>query len=167
MKIYIAGPDVFRADAQDHFHYIKKLCEAYGHEALIPTDNEVSEGLEKKEKGREIFVGNINMMDQAEVVFANIEPFRGACMDDGTAFEVGYCYAKEKRIIAYSTCKDLQLHEVTSQMFDLSKQDKYSEIEDFGNCVNLMISNAIELQGGDIFTNIEECLYFLNAADVQ
>ncbi|WMJ73852.1 nucleoside 2-deoxyribosyltransferase [Cytophagaceae bacterium ABcell3] len=161
MKIYLAGPDVFRGNAKAHFERMKVACEAHGHEALIPLDNEVDMSKDRKIISASIFKGNINMMDKADVIIANIEPFRGACMDDGTAFEIGYCYAKGKKILAYTTCVDLDLPTITSRMFDMSKQPDYTEIEDFGSCVNLMISNAVEAIGGKIYTSFEECLNHL------
>jgi nucleoside 2-deoxyribosyltransferase len=158
MKIYLAGPDVFRNDAKIYFNTLRSLCEKFGHEALIPLDNQVEEHSDKAIVSAAIFQGNIAMMDQADVIFANIEPFRGACMDDGTAFEIGYCFSRNKKIYAYSSFSDLTLLEITFKMFDLKVQPQFGLVEDFDSCVNLMISNAVKKTGGKILPNFEDCL---------
>ncbi len=38
MKLYIAGPDVFRPDALQWAESIRALCRREGHQALIPPD---------------------------------------------------------------------------------------------------------------------------------
>ncbi|MCT0975824.1 nucleoside 2-deoxyribosyltransferase, partial [Pseudomonas aeruginosa] len=38
-KLYLAGPDVFRADAVAHGEALKALCARYGFEGLYPLDN--------------------------------------------------------------------------------------------------------------------------------
>jgi nucleoside 2-deoxyribosyltransferase len=37
--IYLAGPDVFRINALEHFIEMKKLCQKYGFNDLSPFDN--------------------------------------------------------------------------------------------------------------------------------
>ena len=46
-----------------------------------------------------IYVINVKDIDEADVVVANVEPFRGACVDDGTAFEIGMAAAKGKPLV--------------------------------------------------------------------
>ena len=42
------------------------------------------------------------MIDRADGVLADIGPFRGAGMDAGTAFEIGYAIAQQKPVVCYS-----------------------------------------------------------------
>jgi len=82
IQIYLAGPDVFRPDALDWADRSRRLVESFGHRALIPLDNH-----ETTAEG--IFEANIDLISQADVVVANINPFRGLEPDSGTAFEIG------------------------------------------------------------------------------
>jgi nucleoside 2-deoxyribosyltransferase len=41
MKLYLAGPDVFRPDAAAWAGRVRELCRAAGHEALIPLDDDI------------------------------------------------------------------------------------------------------------------------------
>jgi hypothetical protein len=43
--------------------------------------------------------------------------FRGTCVDDGTAFELGYAFAKAKRLIVYTPNPDLPLKDRMEKEF--------------------------------------------------
>jgi nucleoside 2-deoxyribosyltransferase len=154
MKIYIAGPDVFLFNAKEHFDSIKNLVSSYGHIALVPLDNEIIEG----DISDIIFEKNIKLIDECDVILTNIEPFRGACIDDGTAFEVGYGFANKKIIYGYSLLSSDTVIDHTKKMFDITKQPEYTVVEDFGHTVNLMLQHSIYKSGGKILNTLEECL---------
>jgi hypothetical protein len=80
MKIYLAGPDVFRPDAESWANSARELCRQYGFEALTPLDHCETEP-------RKICEGNLELIRKAQMVVANLNPFRGAEPDSGTAFE--------------------------------------------------------------------------------
>ena len=135
MKIYIAGPDVFEKNAAEIGKEYKKLCEKYGHTGLYPLDNECS-------SSKEIYMGNIALIDSADAVIANGNEFRGE-MDVGTAFEVGFAAAKNKKIIIYL--------DDTSTLIEKygSEDEKGRFVEDFGYPLNLMLSeSATIIKGG-------------------
>ena len=166
-KIYLAGPDVFRQNHIEYFNDIKILCAKYGFEGLSPFDNENFDGeLFSKEHSINIFKSNINMIEKCEYVFANLIPFRGACVDDGTSWEVAYAYSLNKTIYGYTKYYDKKLKEITynasiknkNTNFLIEKQF-FPNIESFSNnCVNLMLQESIELSGGKILESFEECL---------
>lgn len=166
MKIYLAGPDVFRNEAIKYLNGLKLLSKKHGHIGLAPLDNTIQipeEMLFSQEHGTEIFQANVELIEECDVIIANIEPFRGAGVDDGTAWEIGYGYAKGKKIYGYSEFSDMSLSEITELMFDIKKQSKFSIIESFGkNTANLMIVDSIRKSGGNIFKTFEECLVDLN-----
>lgn len=166
LKIYLAGPDVFRKDALKRFALLKKYATKYGHEGLAPFDNTIDnisqEELNTPIHSMEIFAQNVKLIDKCDIIIANIEPFRGAGVDDGTAFELGYGFAAGKTMYGYSTLSKLPLRKITEIMFDLNKQPKFQEIENFGHSVNLMIAHSIEASGGKIFSTFEQCLIDLN-----
>ena len=94
MKLYLAGPDVFRPDALVWAEESRALCAAHGHVALIPLD-----GVETSAPG--IYRANIELIRAADAVLANLEPFRGCEPDSGTCVEVGFALALGKPVIGY------------------------------------------------------------------
>ena len=94
MKIYLAGPDVFRPDAPAWAESARRLLAAAGHRALIPLDNE-----ETTAAG--IYRANIALIGEADALLANLDSFRGREPDSGTCFEIGYAVALGKPVIGY------------------------------------------------------------------
>jgi nucleoside 2-deoxyribosyltransferase len=88
------------------------------------------------------------MIEQADIVIANLNSFRGKEPDSGTVWEVGYAIAKGKRVFGY-------IQESGSYLERFAKDEKIQEseiyrdtngdtIEDFGLETNLMIACSIE-----------------------
>ncbi|MEC5384201.1 nucleoside 2-deoxyribosyltransferase [Uliginosibacterium sp. H3] len=94
LKVYIAGPDVFRTDALAWAAEVRRRCLALGLEALIPLDGDAS-------TPAGIYANNIDMIRAADAVVANLKPFRGAEPDSGTCFEVGFALALGKPVVGY------------------------------------------------------------------
>ena len=93
-KVYLAGFDVFAPDAKQRGVKMKMLCAGRGLIGLYPLDHE-ADGAEA------IFRGNCGLIDQADAVIANLNAFRGREPDSGTCFEVGYAFAKGKKVYGY------------------------------------------------------------------
>ena len=177
MKIYLAGPDVFRKNAIEHLEGLKKLCKKYKFEGLAPLDNIIK--VSDKDAGTSvhsnlIFKSIIKLIKECNVVIANIEPFRGACIDDGTAFEIGAAFALGKKIYGYTSYNECTLEEVTEDMWNINDDNghnhhnkEYPIVENFGNCVNLMICDSILDSGGSINKTFEDCLIALNANNIK
>src|SRR3954469_15798871 len=87
-KIYLAGPDVFLPDALEVGRRKIDLCASHGLIGLYPLDNTVD--LAATDASRQIFHGNEAMMNEADVIIANLTPFRGPGADAGTVYELGY-----------------------------------------------------------------------------
>lgn len=140
-KIYLAGFDVFAPDAVRRGTEMKRVCAESGCIGLYPLDNEAADA-------REIFTGNLALIDRCDAVIANLNPFRGCEPDSGTAFEVGYAHAKGKRIYGYVT--DARTMREKQGSADVNG----FAVEDFGMAVNLMLGCATTIvQGG-----LRECL---------
>ena len=89
--IYLAGPDVFHPDAAELALRHKALCHSYGYTPLHPYDQTAT-------TSAAIFQTNVAMISQADVVLANLDPFRGPEVDSGTAFEIGFAAARSKLV---------------------------------------------------------------------
>lgn len=138
MRIYLAGPDVFRPDAARWADEARRLCADFGHAALVPLDNE-----ETTAAG--IFRANVQLLRAADAVLANLNPFRGLEPDSGTCVEVGYALALGKPVIGY-LADGRSLRERVAAGGDLTDRDGLPvddtglRIEDFGLPVNLMLA---------------------------
>ena len=164
-KIYLAGPEVFLPDARLRFERHKELCRLHGFEPLSPLDNAGS-GESGIALARFIFAGNVKMIDRCDIVAANCNPFRGACVDDGTAWEIAYAYARGKQIWGY--CARIAPLPVIVQSRIATEDhesghpidsDGFLVNEDFGNTLNLMLEFSIEASGGKLIQgDFEQCL---------
>lgn len=143
-KVYLAGWEVFKPNAAEEGRRLKALCEQYGFRGLYPLDNECSDP-------REIYEGNLALINEADYVIANVNAFRGSEPDSGTAFEIGYAVAAGKQVAAY-------LSETRPMIEWVVDKDGYS-VEDFGYPVNLMIAMGASLVTGDA----EDALKYLRS----
>ena len=146
MKLYIAGPDVFRPDASAWAADVRALCRDGGHEALIPLD-----GAEAGAEG--IYRNNLRLIEAADAVLANLNPFRGAEPDSGTCVEVGYALALGKLVIGYadSLLPLRQRLAANGPGADGRYRDAEGRaVEDFGLPLNLMLAVPVRLEQGGI-----------------
>ena len=84
MRIYLAGPDVFFPDAQARAEAKKALVRAAGHEPLFPLDVVLDVDFENDPKpllAEAIFASNRALIEAADVVLANLTPFRAPSAD--------------------------------------------------------------------------------------
>ena len=143
-KIYLAGFDVFAPDAVQHGAKMKMMCAEKGFVGLYPFDNEA-------DTAQEIFAGNCGLIDGADIVIANLNPFRGAEPDSGTCFEVGYAVAKGKPVYGY-------LSDARTMRDKLGAQDENGfAVEDFGLPVNLMLAKGTRIVEGGFAEALAAC----------
>jgi len=157
-KIYLAGPDVFLPEALTEGIKLKKLCADYGFEGHFPLDNIVS-GDNAYDLATNIREANIKMIQNCDIVLANLSPFRGPEPDSGTVWEVGYAQGINKHVVAYST-DTRNLKEKSQDILklgDVERDTNDMEIEDFGLTHNLMFANIV------LGKDFEECLKYLQA----
>jgi nucleoside 2-deoxyribosyltransferase len=143
MRIYLAGPDVFRPDVAAWADEARRLCAEFGHTALLPLDNE-----ETTAAG--IFHANIELLRAADAVVANLNPFRGLEPDSGTCVEVGYALALGNPVIGYLS-DDRSLRErVAAAEGGLPVDASGNHVEDFGLPLNLMLAVPVRLISGGL-----------------
>ncbi len=150
MKVYLAGPDVFRHDAREWAATARTLCQHHGFEALTPLDHDECEA-------KRIFAANLALIDRSSIVVANLNAFRGCEPDSGTCFEVGYAHARGKRICAYLDSQETLRERVNryENMSGVRATDNLGmAIEDFGLPLNLMLAIPAQF----IERNLEACL---------
>lgn len=147
LKIYFAGPNVFHPHVKKMETEIIALGKELGFTALIPGDSEINwDNPDKKGIAREIFDINLHHLNSCDGVIANVTPFRGACVDDGTAWEIGYAYARRVPIVTYGTGPQTTGDVIESvagvdSNYDNPRRDLNGFlIEEFGFHNNLMIS---------------------------
>ncbi|MGA3683302.1 nucleoside 2-deoxyribosyltransferase [Pseudomonas graminis] len=136
--VYLAGFDVFRADAIEHGRYLKALCDQHGLEGLYPFDNEVPQGLSPEQAAAVICNANIAMIKRCDAVLGNLNPFRGAEPDSGTAFEVGMAVALGKPVWAYFAANGALREQIAHDAAGFDGQG--FQVEDFGLPRNLMLA---------------------------
>lgn len=147
-KIYIAGPDVFEQDSVEIGKRYVDLCFDYGFKGVYPLDNKVNFNQPKQNIAKEIFVANIKLLHQADIVIANLNSFRGKEADSGTVWECGYAYALNKKVYGYMNNRTHYLDQfentektiLNGKYVDMDNRD----IEDFDYPINLMIACSVE-----------------------
>lgn len=144
MKLYLAGPDVFFNDAAAHYAAKRQLCQSFGFMALTPLDSDPQnwQHLPVAEQARSIYQANIALMQQADVILANLTPWQGVSADVGTVFELGFMRAQGKPCFAYSN----DGRNLSARMATLP--DLQMNLEAFGLTDNLMLDMAIQQSGG-------------------
>lgn len=151
-KIYIAGPDVFEKESIKIGQEYTQLCSKYGYSGFYPLDNVIDFNQDKKKIALDIFLANKKLIDECDIVIANLNMFRGKEADSGTVWECGYAYAKGKDVYGYmDSTRDYvdnfsDAVEEDSMLFD----EEGKMIEDFNHPLNLMIacSSIKIIEGG-------------------
>ncbi len=155
-RIYLAGPEVFLPNALEVFAFRKSILEKLGFTAYSPFDGEVTlEGKRDQTLAKRIFEENCKLIRGVDLVLANCNFFRGASIDDGTAFEIGYAFQQKKRIYGYRE-SSLPLHLDSENRIKTSlhssgyriDSEGYLLNENFGNRINLMLEYSIQESGG-------------------
>ena len=146
MKLYLAGPDVFRPDALQWAEHVRALCRGAGHEALIPLDG-------KQTTAAGIYRNNLRLIEAADAMLANLNPFRGTEPDSGTCVEIGYALALGKPVIGYADTLEPMRDRLRAE--GPGADGRYRDaagriVEDFGLALNLMLSVPVQLEQGGI-----------------
>jgi len=164
MKIYVAGPDVFRRDGVEVLENKKNICEQYGYIGITPFDKQMDFSRKNSAIRQDIYKNNIQYIKECDIVIADLNNFRHNEQDSGTIFEIGFATALNKKIIFYSSDKrtllektvEAQINHYTTdgnQVFD----DNDMEIENFDGQFNLMINES----GTFIHGTFEDAIKYL------
>lgn len=157
-KVYLAGPDVFRPFPIEYGKYLKNCLRNYGFDGLYPFDNEICHS---EDVAMSIYEANIKMINDSDIVLANMDRFRGPSLDPGTAFEMGYAKAKGKIIYGYydnPSSSTFEFYSINSQT--TVNDTHYPNVENFGLQDNLMIIKCLSVEPFDSLIAALENLKF-------
>ncbi len=158
LKIYLAGPDVFEVNAVQVGEELKALCKTYGFIGLFPLDNEITTDGSAYDMAKEIREANIKLIEESDIILANLAPFRGLEPDSGTVYEVGYGTALGKKVYAYAPDRREMISRIR-EAEQLSKDAAHCSagkvMEDFGLSHNLMMLDIV------IADHVEDALKYL------
>lgn len=199
-KLYLAGPEVFLPDALAYAEQQRALCAQYGFTPLHPIENGPAFGehsvaaltrlyeavqlfrmkplrnfmrlpSEDMRCAMKIYLGNIAYIRACDIVVANCNAFRGALVDDGTAYELGLGNGLGKPTYGYIAAalpevqNVLQRYPCTISADGVPiDQDGYLVVDGFGTAINLMLECGMLLGGGRLVEgDFEDCLRALRA----
>ncbi len=103
-RVYLAGPDVFLADAADRGERLKRICARHGLAGVFPLDPLEGEppGWALLPPARAIALRNEAHIRGCDALVANLTPFRGPGADGGTAYELGFARALGRPVFGWS-----------------------------------------------------------------
>ena len=148
MRVYIAGPDVFRPDVTTWVAHVRDRLAACGHQALLPTDSQQS-------TAGAIYTANVGMIRSADALIANLNPFRGDEPDSGTCFEVGHAVALGMPVIAYLDDGRALKDKIGGTGTPPTSDANGWQVEDFGLPLNLMLALPCHVVIGGIDAAID------------
>lgn len=166
--LYLAGPDIFLPNAVAYAKEQRALCTKYGFVSLHPLDNNVTVTSSDYETAVQIQRADCGQIRDADLVIANCNPFRGLCVDDGTAFELGYAHALNKPTYGYLNTAD-NLVKRTIAGYPCKPwakdptiyidQDGFFVVDDYTTSINLMLEVGMtDLGGRLVHGSFETCL---------
>ena len=151
LRIYLAGPEVFLAESREIGSAKQALCADADFEGLYPGEMAMPVPASPDAAARAIFRHCLHAMRRADIVIANLTPWRGPSADVGTAFELGFMQASGKPSFAYSNAAADLLDRV--RLLDPSVRHEPSRdgwidgdglmVEAFGCCDNLMLEMGL------------------------
>ncbi|WP_338332249.1 nucleoside 2-deoxyribosyltransferase [Acetobacter sp. LMG 32666] len=170
--VYLAGPGVFAQDARAQGALLVAACARMGLRGLYPLDAELDPQAHASPPAlaRAIAHANMGLIRQSHAVIADLSPFRGPNVDDGTAFEIGYAHALGLPVFGYAhTATPMAAYpervlacggNLSTLMLEnratLVDENKMT-VEDFGLPVNLMIATVLS-DSGTIFSSAQAAI---------
>lgn len=144
-NIYIAGPDVFERDSIEIGKKYVGLCVKYGFSGNYPLDNVINFSQSKHKIAMDIYLANQKLIDECDIVIANLNSFRGKEADTGTVWECGYAQGKGKKVYAYMDSSRNYIEQFADKkekngMF-WDTEERF--IEDFDHPINLMLACSV------------------------
>jgi nucleoside 2-deoxyribosyltransferase len=160
---YLADPDVFLPHAISHAARKVEICRRFGLRGLPPLNQDIATATEAAAVWQSIYQKDVLMMEQCDIIIANLTPFGGASADAGTLIEVGWFLGRGKPIFGYSNTSENFESRMRKQ---LGTQFSDFGIEGFHLPDNLMIVGAVNSGGYPILVPGDGKVRGLDALDV-
>lgn len=171
-KVYLAGPDIFRANAVEIAQRQKDVCIRHGLVPQHPVDNNMDLSGDPATLPIHIFRADVGQMMGADAICANMNEFLGAEPDSGTCFEVGFfagfnaalgmlrAAQPQKPIYGYIDRDESYLARIERWRGNLKdasmwRQWRFSAVD---MSINLMMEMAMSSTGAFITTGFEDCV---------
>ncbi|WP_037150740.1 nucleoside 2-deoxyribosyltransferase [Rhizobium freirei] len=160
MRAYLAGPEVFLPNAREVLDRKIALARSYGFTPVSPGDLTVPETETRHQRGLAISAINESLMTSADLIIANLTPFRGVSADVGTVFELGFMCARGCPAFAFSNCSQNHFERVSDLYggnVHLGPDGRHRgpdgmALENFDMTENLMLDGGIAVRSGAIMT---------------
>ena len=177
--VYLAGPEVFLPDpaaaGEAKRARVAELSRSHDWPfelaGLYPLDNAIPDFKPDFDTGMRIYRANIDLMDRACAVAANMVRFRGPSMDVGTAFEMGYMRGCGKPVFAYYDAAPFYGRAETPGLyvdrvrayFSMSPHDARVDadgqsVDGFEMADNLMMIGALDSGAGAIASDFDRAI---------
>ncbi len=159
MKVYLAGPEVFLPNARIILDKKIEMTRKCGFVPVSPGDLLVPASATGKSRGSAISAVNEQLMMSADMIIANLTPFRGISADVGTVYELGFMCARGLPAYAFTNVAEDYFERVKDYYRGDIRQDGQQEayrgpdgllIENYGLVDNLMLDGGIESRRGTI-----------------
>jgi nucleoside 2-deoxyribosyltransferase len=161
-RIYLAGPEVFLANAHEIGARKRAVCERHGLVGVFPADEEDACDPTRPlaERGLAISRAMERVMQGCDAMIVNLTPFRSPSADVGSAYEMGFMRALGRPIFAYSNDGRSFLDRVAAFCGGALRVRPTGEHEDpdgmaiepFELLDNLMLAGGVIASGGCIVT---------------
>ena len=154
---------MFLPNAVAHAARKVEICRRFGLRGLPPLNDDAEPAATEPEVWRAIYEKDVAMMEQSDLIIANLTPFGGASADAGTLIEVGWFLGKARPIFGYSNTPENFESRMRRQLG--AGQTEFA-IEGFHLPDNLMIVGAVQSGGYPVFLPADGKPRGLDALDV-
>lgn len=146
MKIYLANSLFSQADIKYNNFLAKEIRKLSGVELYVPQENSNINDKTKFANSQAILDGDIEKLEESDIIIAVLD---GLAIDPGVAAEIGYAYAKHKKIYGLYTdtrTKGLEKDKINALAFLGENQFSY---------VNLFVVGMIK-ENGKLLDNVDD-----------
>ena len=156
MRVYLAGPEVFLADAADIAGAKRAICAAQGLTGIFPLEPPPVAPDPGLPEWLRISQANEAHIRSCDALVANLTPFRGPSADVGTVYELGFMRALGRPVFGYSNVAQrfggrvlAGLGGAARRRADGAWEDAEGmAVEEFDRHDNLMLEGGIAAAGG-------------------
>lgn len=143
IRAYLAGPDVFLPHAAAQATAKIALCAAHGLTGIAPFNPGLDMSAPPDLLWRRIYADDLRMMNECDIIIANLTPFRGVSADAGTLVELGWFLGAGKPCWGYSNTAEPFASRAHAHRDKVADALPGLAVEDFGLSDNLMIEGAL------------------------